>query len=167
MVTSPARSRAAGAAARLRVARATVLGLSLGVSTGCYTSRAVMGAPDAGALAVVSLNDRGRVLLGDALGPNAERLEGNVLSRSDSAFVVAVRNVRYVTGQSNDWSGERVTVPIAAVRGLEERRYSRGRTWALVGLVTAGLLALVFTRSLLGEDPTLVEVPGGGPQQCT
>jgi hypothetical protein len=164
-VKQPSRSAALARATGLRAARASVLGLSLGVSTGCYTSRALMGAPDPGTLTVVTLNDRGRVLLGDALGQSADRVEGSVVSRDDSAFVVAVRNVRYFSGQSNEWSGERVTVPLAGVRGLEERRYSRARTWLLVGAATAGLVALILTRSLLGKDPTIVELPGGPPPQ--
>lgn len=157
----------AAAAARLRLARASILGASLGVSAGCYTARPLIGAPDAGVQAVVTLNDRGRVLLGEALGPNADRVEGQVVDRSDSAFVLAVRNVRYVGGQANEWKSERVSVPVAGVRGIEEHRFSRARTWALAGAIGAALLALILTRSIFGDDPTLVDQGGGGPQQGT
>ena len=155
------------AAARLRAARAAVLGLSLASSVGCYTTQPLMAAPDVGTPTVIVLNDRGRVALGEALGQNVDRLEGGVVSRGDSSFVVAVRNVRYFNGETNEWKGEQVTVPVAGVRTLEARRFSRKRTWTLVGALTAGFIAFIITRSVLGEDPTIVEQNGGGPIQGT
>jgi hypothetical protein len=154
------------AAARLRAARAAVLGLSLGTSTGCYTSRAVTGVPDTGAQAVVTLNDRGRTALSDALGPNAERVEGSVVSRTDSAFVLAVRSVDYFGGATNAWRGEHVSVPVAGVRVLTERRLSRGRTYLVVGAAVAAVVAFIVTRSILADDGALVEDrgDGGNPQ---
>jgi hypothetical protein len=147
----------------VRAARAAVLGLALGVNTGCYSSRALMGAPDAGTEAVVTLNDRGRVLLGDALGPNADQVEGSVVSRGDSSFVVAVRSVRYFNSQSNEWKGERVTVPVSGVRGLQERRFSKHRTWALIGVATAAFVALVLSLKLVADNPTIIDQGGGTP----
>ena len=150
--------------APVRLVRAAVLAGSLGLSTGCYTTRSLMGVPDAGTQAVAILNDRGRVALGDTLGANVDRLTGDVVSRGDTSFVMSVRNVRYFGGQTNEWKGERVTVPVQALRAVEERRFSRLRTFLVVGAVVAGLVAFIATRSILGDDGVAVEMPGtGGP----
>jgi hypothetical protein len=148
----------------MRSVRAAVMAGALGVSTGCYTSHSLVGAPDPGVMTVVTLNDRGRSALTDAVGQNADRVEGSVISRTDSGFTLAVRNVRYLGGEANEWRGEQVTVPVAGVRGLTERRFSKTRTYLLGGAVVAAFIAFIATRSLLGEDPTLVEEPGGGGQ---
>jgi hypothetical protein len=154
-----------GVAARSHVLRAAVLGVALGANTACYTTHASMRPADPGQQMVVSLNDRGRASLVNALGANADRVEGSVVSRDDSSFVLAVRNVRYFGTEANSWNGERVTVPIAGVRSLEERRFSKARTWLVVGAAIAGVIAIIITRSVLGDKPTIVETPGGGPQQ--
>lgn len=145
--------------------RAAVLGVALGANTACYTTHALMRPAERGQVMVVSLNDRGRTSLVTALGANADRVEGSVVSRDDSSFVLAVRNVRYFGTEANNWNGEQVTVPIAGVRSLEERRFSKVRTWAVVGAAIAGVIAVILTRSILGDEPTIVETPGGGPQQ--
>jgi hypothetical protein len=147
---------------RSRAALLATLAASLGVSTACYTSRPVMSAPEPGATAVVSLNDRGRVALGDAIGANADRVEGSVVSRSDSAFVLAVRTVDYFGGASNEWKGEHVTVPVAGVRGMSEKRYSRARTYLAAGTLAAAVVAFIVTRNVLGESGALIEDPGSG-----
>lgn len=148
----------------IRLLRAVVLAGTLGINAGCYTTRSLLGVPDAGTQAVAILNDRGRVALGDSLGANVDRVLGDVVSRGDTSFVLAVRNVRYFGGQSNAWNGERVTVPVQALRAVEQRRFSRTRTFLLVGGLVAGLIAFIATRSILGDDgPSLEPPPTGGP----
>lgn len=147
----------------IRLLRAVVLGTTLGVNTGCYTTRPLMGSPAPGAQAVALLNDRGRLALGDSLGSNVDRLTGDVVARGDTTFVLAVRRVRYLGGQENAWNGERVTVPVGALRGIEERRFSRVRSYLLAGAIAAAVIVFVVTRSILGDDGALVEPPGGGP----
>jgi hypothetical protein len=156
-------SRFASPAHRARVVRAAILSALLGVSTACYTSHPLMGAPDPGTLAVVTLNDRGRSVLNEALGANAERVEGSVLSRTDSSFVLAVRSVEYFGGTTNTWKGEEVRVPIAGVRGVTERRFARGRTYVIIGASVAALVAFLLTRNILADDGRLAEEPGEGP----
>jgi hypothetical protein len=147
-----------------RLARAASLSALLGMNTGCYTTRPLMGAPDPGTQAVAILNDRGRVALGETLGANVDRVTGQVVSRSDTSFVLAVRSVRFFGGQSNEWTGERVTVPVQALRAVEARRFSRARTFLVVGTLTAALVVLMVTRSILGDDGAAIEMPlPGGP----
>ena len=144
-----------------RALHATLAAL-LGASAACYTTHPLMSAPDPGAIAVVSLNDRGRVALGDAIGANADRIEGSVVSRTDTAFVLAVRTVDYVGGASNGWKGEPVTVPVAGVRGMTEKRFSKARTSVAAGALVAAVVAFIVTRNLLGESGAVVEDPGSG-----
>jgi hypothetical protein len=156
-------SRFASPAHRVRVLRAAILSASLGVSTACYTSRPLTGAPDPGALAVVTLNDRGRSELNEALGANAERVEGSVRSRTDSSLVLAVRSVEYFGGTTNTWKGEEVRVPVAGIRAVTERRFSKGRTYIVIGATVAAIVAFLVTRSVLGDEKGFVEEPGEGP----
>ena len=144
-----------------RLARAALLSVALGVNTACYTSHPVMSAPESGAIAVVTLNDRGRETLREAVGQNAERLEGNVVSRTDTGFVLAVRNVEYFGGASNTWSGEQVRVPIAGVRAMTERRFSKGRTALVIGAGVAAVVAFLVTRNIFGDETAFIEEPGG------
>ena len=150
-----------------RLARAALLSALLGASTAlasaCYTSRPLLGAPDPGALAVVTLNDQGRVALGEALGANADRVEGSVLSRSDTGFVLAVRSVRYFGGTTNTWSGEQVRVPVAGVRAVTERQFSKRRTLLVIGAAVAAVVAFLVTRNVLADDGGFVEEPGENP----
>ena len=167
MPSSPERTGAAARAARAPAPRAvrvrrTGLLTALAANAACYTTHPLMAAPEPGAVAVVSLNDRGRVALGEAIGPNADRVEGSVVSRSDTSFVLAVRTVDYIGGASNEWKGESVTVPVAGVRGMTEKRFSKARTYLAAGALVAGVVAFIVTRSLLGESGTLVEDPGSG-----
>jgi len=146
---------------RTLVLRAALLAGSLGANTGCYTSQPLMGAPDAGAIAVVTLNDRGRESLREAIGQNAERMEGSVVSRSDTGFVLAVRNVEYFGGASNAWRGEQVAVPIAGVRALTQRRFSKARTALVIGAGIAAVIAFIVTRDIFGDETAFIEEPEG------
>ena len=152
---------------RIRLLGAALLSASLGVSAGCYSSRPIMSAPEPGGIAVVTLNDRGRAALSDAVGANAERVEGSVVTRTDSSFTLAIRSVAYFGGTTNSWRGEQVTVPVAGVRGMTERRLSKGRTYLAIGVGVAALVAFIVTRSVLADDRGFVEdtpdsPPAGG-----
>jgi hypothetical protein len=146
--TSPcARARAATTA---RLVRAGVLAASLGLSTGCYTTRPLMGVPDPGTSITAALNDRGRVAMADSLGQNVDRVEGTTVERlGDSAIVLAVNRVRFISGDENRWKGERLTFRASSLRGVEERRFSRARTWGLTAAAVGAVIAFVVTRQLV------------------
>ena len=143
-------ARAALGSRRWRAVTALVL---TGISTlsGCYTSVPVTTTPAPGSTLVLDLNDRGRVALGDSIGSSAARLEGVVQSSSDSSYVLRVSSVRYLNGQSNQWSGEPLTVRANLVGSAQERKFSRSRTWALGLGVAAAVLAVFLTTDLLGS----------------
>lgn len=156
---------AARLATTTRLVRAATLAGALGLSTGCYTTRPLLGAPDPGIAVVAALNDRGRVAMADSLGQNVDRVEGTTVERrGDSSIVLAVNRVRFISGDETRWAGERLTFRLSSVRGFEERRFSRARTGALVGLTVGALVAFIVTRQLVSEGSGGDRDGGGTPQ---
>ncbi|HEU4630023.1 MAG TPA: hypothetical protein VFS08_09750 [Gemmatimonadaceae bacterium] len=135
--------------------------------SGCYTQVPVAGPPQPGTTLVVDLNDRGRLALGDSIGPSAEQIQGIVEASSDSSYVLRVESVRYLNGQTNRWSGEPLSLRTDLVGRARMRQFSRSRTWA-VGLgVAAAVLTFALTTDLFGSGSLgkVHEPPGGGGQQ--
>jgi hypothetical protein len=134
---------------------------------GCYTHAPLASTPAPGAVLVLDLNDRGRVTLGDSIGPSAREIQGVVRSSTDSAYVLSVSSIQYLNGQTNRWSGEPLIVRMDLVGRARERRYSRARTYGLVGGIVAAIAAVALTTDLFGsgvfgKDPG---PPGPGPVQ--
>jgi hypothetical protein len=118
---------------------------------GCYTYTPVVSTPAPGSALVLDLNDRGRLTLGDSIGPSASTVEGLVQAASDSQYVLRVSAVRYLNGQSNKWAGEPHTLRTDFVGRARERSYSRARTWALGIGAAAAVLVLALSTDLLGS----------------
>jgi len=125
------------------------------ILVGCYTLQpAPEGVlPPAGAEMAFDINDAGRVALGGAMGPAIARIEGRLVNRDSSAYIVAVREITLLNGGDQTWSGERVQLKIEYVTEHYERRLSRGRSIAM-GAAGIGLIALIASRSILtGGNP--------------
>jgi hypothetical protein len=134
---------------------------------GCYTTVPVETVPPAGTPVVLTLNDRGRVALGNTVGASATQIEGALDAQTDSGYAVKVSSVVYMNGQNNKWTNERLTIQSDLVRELRVRKFSRSRTALLSGGTVAAAVALIVTRNLLvpggpetGKNPT-----EGGPDQ--
>lgn len=137
--------------------------------SGCYAQIPLESgapAPAPGTRVVIELSDQGRVGMDRQVGAEVASVEGALVSRSDTSYVLAVSAIVGLRGSVSRWQGERVTVRPEFVRRLSERRFSMGRTVVAVGVASAGFLAFVVSRSLLGggndggpgkEDPP----PGG------
>lgn len=145
-----------------RIVGGFLLAFLSGVASGCYINTPIVAAPVAGDRLDLELNDRGRVGLGESVGPAATTLEGMLQSQTDSAYMIRVASVGYVNGQSNKWNGEPLTVQKDFVKDLSERRFSRGRSLLAAGILTAGVLAFALTRNLLGAGNTDRDPGGGG-----
>ena len=121
--------------------------------SGCYSSVPLEGsapAPAPGTRVVIELSDQGRIGMGRQLGSEVASVEGALVLHSDTSYVVAVSAIVGLWGSVSRWQGERVTIRPEFVRRLSERRFSMGRTVAVAGVATAGFLAFVVSRSLLG-----------------
>lgn len=134
--------------------------------TGCYVNVPLVGSrpePVPGTRLVLELTDQGRVGMERQLGPEVARVEGALVSRSDTSYVLGVSTVVGVWGAFSKWQGERVTLRADYVRRMSERRFSMGRTMAAVGVSAAGFLVFVVTRSLLGGGNEGGSGPDGPP----
>jgi hypothetical protein len=133
-----------------------------GVASGCYVYGPAPGDATPGTRVLLELNDRGRVGLGNSIGPTGGVVEGTVQSNSDSAYSLLVRRVEYMNGQSNAWNGERLIVPKEFVGNARERTFSPSRTWLAAGGLVLAAVAFISSRNLLGFGSGS-KGSGGGP----
>lgn len=147
-----------------RLGRACALAFLAGTSTGCYSYVPIQtSAATSGMQVSLDVNDRGRVMLADSLGPAVSRIEGSVQSRADSGYVLNVSAVEYISGQRNRWSGEPLGVRDEQVGLARERRFSKLRTAVAVAVSVGAVLAIALTRDLLGSGTIGREPPDPGP----
>ena len=143
--------------------RACVPAFAAAVVAGCYVHTPAPVTPAAGSHLLLELNDRGRVGLGDSIGPSARTIEGTTILSSDSAYTLRVTRVGYLNGQSNNWTGEPLVVAREFVMNATEQKFSKSRTWLTATAVTAAVVAFISTRGLLGFGNEPKET-GGGPK---
>jgi len=132
---------------------------------GCYVYTQAPSAPAPGTDLVLELNDRGRVGMGDSIGPSVRTIEGKTTLASDSVYALSVSSVGYLTGQVNKWNGERLTVPKPFVMTVKERRFSRSRSSLVAAGFVAAVSAFVVTRTILGSGSPPTEGGGGNGNQ--
>jgi hypothetical protein len=128
---------------------------------GCYAYRPVSTTAVPGTIVSATLTDAGRVSVGRTVGEGARQLEGLVEAVDDTAYVLRMRSVTYLNGQTNGWTGERLTVSRQAMTNVRERRFSSKRTAIAVASTLGGVVAFIVTRSLLGGGSE--SSPGGDP----
>jgi hypothetical protein len=131
-----------------------LLSFTSGLLQGCYVYTPVMGHPAPTSYVALDITDRGRVGLGDLIGPAATRVEGVVKAETDSTYALSVASVGYVNGQSNRWNGEPLMVRKDFIGNLRERKFSRGRTALAAGSALGGVLVFALTRGLFGFGST-------------
>jgi hypothetical protein len=147
--------------------RALVLALAaVSPLVGCYSTHPLATAPTPGTTVVLDLNDRARVQLGDRIGPSAASIEGVVQPGSDSGYVINISSVKYLNGQTNQWSGERFSLSTSLVSQAWRRDFSRSRTWSLGIGIAAAIATVVLKTDLFsktgGGTPTSPPPPIGG-----
>ena len=146
-----------------RHGRAWVLAFAVAGSSGCYVYTPAPVTPSAGTQLLLELSDRGRVGLGDSIGPAAVAIEGTTVSSSDSAYALRVSRVSYLNGQSNRWMGEPLVVSRNFVARAREQKFSKGRTWLTAGGVSAVVVLFIATRGLRAFGNSSQEPGGGNP----
>jgi hypothetical protein len=138
-------------------------GLMPGLLGGCYSYRPLPSTPGPQTRVAVVLSDVGRVETARSIGPGTERVEGNVVSADDSAYLLAVSSVKPLRGEWVRWNGEQVEVRRNFVAAMFERRLNKGRTALLVGASAWTLLAVMVHFDILGFGALDIPlVPGGG-----
>ena len=117
---------------------------------GCYTLQPIKGpAPEPGNVIGLQINDAGRAVLGGSMGPEIDQVEGRLIQRDSSEFVVAVTSLHLLRGGEQVWHGETVHIKSQYVSSLSERRFSAGRS-AVMAAAGVGAIALIASRSLIG-----------------
>jgi hypothetical protein len=126
----------------------TTIGILL---VGCYTlqptGRVV---PEAGTKIALSVNDAGRAALGGQMGPEIDLVEGLLVQKDSSDYVLAVSFVRLLRGGEQKWNGEKIHIKPEFVTAVYERRFSRERSVAM-GAIGLGALYFLVTRSIVGS----------------
>lgn len=141
--------------------RALGLFVTATMAGGCYAYRPLTSPAPPGAIVSATLTDAGRVSIGRTVGEGARKLEGLVEAVDDTAYVLRMRSVTYLNGQTNGWTGERLSVSRQAMTDVRERRFSSKRTAIAVASTLGGVVAFIVTRSLLGGGTE--STPGGDP----
>jgi hypothetical protein len=127
---------------------------------GCYTLQPVTSAsPAIGERIAFDVNDMGRAALGGSMGPEIGQIEGRLVQKDTTQYVVAVSSIRLLRGGEQTWSGEQVHIKSDYVTTTYARHFAKGRTIAL-SAVGIGALAFLVTRSLTATGDADVKVPG-------
>ena len=131
------------------VRRIVVLATVL-VSVGCYSTRPIAGQSTAlGSTLVISINDAGRAALSGSMGPSISEIEGRLIERDSSTYLLAVTQIHMFGGGDQVWSGERVSIQSSFVNTVSEKKFSRTKT-GLIGAAAVGVVALVLSKGLSG-----------------
>jgi hypothetical protein len=101
----------------------------------------------------LDINDAGRVALGGSMGPEISQVEGRLLQRTPSDYLVSVSAIHLVRGGEQTWSGEQVHIKPEYVSSMYERRFSRGRSVALTTVAVA-VVGSVAAHVILSTGPT-------------
>jgi hypothetical protein len=130
----------------------------------CYDYVPVTTAPPVGEIVAFEITDRGRVDLADRFGSGILRIEGRLMSAPTDQYVLAVSRITQINGDKATWNGETVRLNRAVVGGIENRRFSRGRTAIVAAVATAGVVGFIASRyaassSSGGTDTTAGKSP--------
>jgi len=138
------------------------------VNTGCYVYQPLNGVtPPVGEQVELTLSDSGRVALGSQLGPGVLRVDGLLRQVGDGSYEIGVYRVSTISGETSNWAGERVRVPIAAVSQTGIRTLSKTRTALVAAAVAVGFGVFIATRTLSVLGGASRDTTGGPPPPKT
>ena len=138
------------------------------VNTGCYTYQPLFGVtPPVGQQVELTLTDSGRVALGSQLGPGVLHVDGLLRQVADGAYEIGVYRVSTISGETSNWAGERVRIPVSVVSQTGIRKLSKTRTAIMAAVVAVGFGVFIATRSLSVGGGTSRDTTGGPPPPKT
>ena len=83
------------------------------------------------------------------MGPSITEIEGRLIERDSSEYVLAVTQIHMFGGGDQVWSGERVRIKSEFVNTVSEKKFSRTKT-GLISAAAVGVVALVLSKGLGG-----------------
>lgn len=123
--------------------------------TGCYTYAPLRDPePRLGESLAFELAEPLPADVARGVGPETTRVEGTLVRRTDTDFIVSVSQAVTTRGRVHRWNGETVSLPQAYIRRVQTRRFSAPRTVLVAGGAALSFVAFVVTRSLLGGGGT-------------
>jgi len=118
---------------------------------GCYTMQPIRVDPQVGTVIAVDVNDAGRAALSGSMGPDLSQVQGPLVEKDSTGYLVSVSSVRLRQGGEQVWSGERIRIRSEYLYTVYQRRFSVGRTVAISAIGAGGIGAIILTTSLLGS----------------
>jgi hypothetical protein len=106
--------------------------------------------PPADTRIVAQVTDTGVLAMSSALGPGAREVEGIVAGADAASWDLRLMRVDYRGGTSVIWKGEQVRFPRSALSQASTRRFSKGRSWVLAGLITSSALLAARFLGVIG-----------------
>lgn len=119
-------------------------------------------APVPSGSARLTLSDRGGSVSYGAIGSGVRQVEGRIESVADTAIAIAVTSVVRESGFEETWPGATVSIPRRDVTKIEAKRLSVPRTFAAVGGIIAGSLAVSGAISNGEGTSSGLKKPGSG-----
>ena len=137
----------------------------LHVCTACFAYTPVQTPPAPGAQIALEVTDQGRVVLNDKIGPGVVRLEGTLAGVEGGELLVDAQAVKQVRGYISDLGGVRVRLPQQYVTRMDERRFSRKKTFLVAGGIVGAVAAFFAAKGFSGKSTPPEQTGGGGPDQ--
>lgn len=142
------------------VRRVAAVGLS-SILVGCYALVPTGGTvPKPGTVMGFDLNDVGRYAVGGTIGPEIGQIEGRLIQKDSTEYVVGVTGLHLLRGGEQVWHGEVIHLKTAWISSTYERKFSAARSIAL-GTAGIGAIAAIAAQSLGGLGS--IERPGPSP----
>lgn len=127
---------------------------------GCYKYQPLQSSlPTKGASVQVSLTPDGTERVIRRFGPNIRQLEAKVLEVRQDTLSLAVRVARTPEGIESYFNGDTITLPLAGVSSISNRKFAVGPTMLIGGLLIGGTIG---TAAALGSTSSTGGPPGSG-----
>lgn len=131
------------------------------VLAGCYSLSPLRGAePEVGTQVAFDVTDTGRVVLGGSMGPQIAQVEGRLLEKDTTGYLVSVSNVRLIQGGGQVWAGEQIRLNPRFIGSAYARRFSLSRTLGLSAIGAGGIAAFVAGFSWVSGGADAQPPPG-------
>ena len=152
----------------MKIKTALPVCLLLAAATGCYKQAPLGDVTPAPATRIVAtLTDSGTVIMGNALGPGAMKVEGLVARADSEQWILNMVRVEHRDQRTVEWNGEPVNFPRRVLADPAMVVLDKKRSWLTAAGVTLLAVVVATAFDLIGapeeqfipEQPPLTRVP--------
>lgn len=83
------------------------------------------------------------------MGPSISEIEGRLLERDSTGYLLAVAQIHMFGGGDQVWSGEKVRIKSEFVNTVSEKKFSKVKT-GLISAAAVTIVAIVLSKGLSG-----------------